>query len=114
MVEDREFPVIETERLILRQLVESDTEQWHQNLSDYDVAGLIGMDPLEKTEDTKEIIASFSNRFEKDRGMAWAIILKETGAFIGTCSYESIDKHNRSGEIGYDLLKNYRQLCRLQ
>ena len=107
MAEERVFPVIETERLLLRQLLESDTEQWHHNLSDYEVAGLIGMDPLQNIADTKEIILSFSNRYETDIGMAWAITLKDTGIFIGTCSYESVDKHNFSGEIGYDLLKEY-------
>ncbi|MFW9980067.1 MAG: GNAT family N-acetyltransferase [Candidatus Thorarchaeota archaeon] len=107
MSEERVFPIIETERLILRQLLERDTEQWHHNLSDYDVAGLIGMEPLQNAADTNEIIVSFSNRYEKDTGMAWAITLKDTDAFIGTCSYESIDKHNFSGEIGYDLLKEF-------
>lgn len=105
--EERDFPIIETERLVLRKLLESDAEYWHRNLSDYDVAGLIGMDPLQNVIDTKEIIVSFSNRYEKDTGMAWAITLQETGAFIGTCSWESLDKHNFSGEIGYDLLKDY-------
>ena len=107
MTDERAFPDLETERLFLRQLIECDTEDWHKNLSDFDVAGLIGMNPLEKIEDTKDIIASFTKRYEKDSGMAWAIILKETGAFIGTVSIESIDRHNFSGEIGYDLLKEY-------
>ncbi|MFW9909832.1 MAG: GNAT family N-acetyltransferase [Candidatus Thorarchaeota archaeon] len=107
MAEVRVFPIIETERLLLRQLLESDTEQWHRNLSDFDVAGLIGMDPLQNVADTKEFIIRFSNRYEKDIGMAWAITLKNNGTFIGTCSYEHIDKHNFSGEIGFDLLKEY-------
>ncbi len=107
MDEEQDFPILETERLILRQLLESDAEQWHRNLSDYDVAGLIGMDPFQNVADTKEIIISFSNRYEKDIGMAWAITLRGTGAFIGTCSWENIDKHNFCGEIGYDLLKDY-------
>ena len=103
MTEERVFPILETPRLVLRQLVESDAEQWHQNLADYEVAGLICMDPLQDVADTEELIIMFSNRYEKDAGMAWAITLKDTG----TCSYESIDKHNFSGEIGYDLLKEY-------
>jgi len=107
MDKGQDFPVITTERLFLRQLLESDAEQWHHNLSDHDVAGLIGMDPLQDVADTKEIIINFSNRYEKDTGMAWAITLKDNGTFIGTCSYESIDKHNFSGEIGYDLLKEH-------
>jgi ribosomal-protein-alanine N-acetyltransferase len=101
------FPILETNRLVLRQLTVDDSENWFKNLSDDGVAVLIGMEPLENVEDSKSIINSFIDRYEKKHGMAWAIILKEDESFIGTCSYEKIDSHNLSGEIGYDLLKKY-------
>ncbi|MDH4214222.1 MAG: GNAT family N-acetyltransferase [Candidatus Thorarchaeota archaeon] len=101
------FPILETQRLILRQLTVDDSENWFKNLSDDEVAVLIGMEPLENVEESKSIIKSFSDRYEKRNGIAWAIVLKEDYTFIGTCSYEKIDKENRSGEIGYDLLKEY-------
>lgn len=101
------FPILETNRLVLRQLTVDDSENWFKNLSDDEVAVLIGMEPLENVEDSKSIINSFIDRYEKKNGMAWAIILKEDESFIGTCSYEKIDSHNLSGEIGYDLLKKY-------
>ncbi len=101
------FPILETNRLVLRQLTVDDSENWFKNLSDDEVAVLIGMEPLENVEDSRSIINSFIDRHEKKNGMAWAIILKEDESFIGTCSYEKIDSHNLSGEIGYDLLKKY-------
>jgi ribosomal-protein-alanine N-acetyltransferase len=101
------FPILETNRLVLRQLTVDDSENWFKNLSDDGVAVLIGMEPLENVEDSKSIINSFIDRYEKKNGMAWAIILKEDESFIGTCSYEKIDSHNLSGEIGYDLLRKY-------
>ncbi|MFW9869608.1 MAG: GNAT family N-acetyltransferase [Candidatus Thorarchaeota archaeon] len=101
------FPILETNRLVLRQLSIDDSENWFKNLSDDGVAVLIGMEPLENVEDSKSIINSFLDRYEKKNGMAWAIILKENESFIGTCSYEKIDSHNLSGEIGYDLLKKF-------
>ncbi len=101
------FPILETNRLVLRQLKVDDSENWFKNLSDDGVAVLIGMEPLENVEDSKSIINSFIDRYEKKNGMAWAIILKEDESFIGTCSYEKIDSHNLCGEIGYDLLKKY-------
>ena len=96
-----------TNRLALRELTVDDSENWFKNLSDDEVAVLIGMEPLENVEDSKSIINSFIDRYEKKNGMAWAITLKEDEGFIGTCSYEKIDSHNLSGEIGYDLLKIY-------
>ncbi|MFW9910419.1 MAG: GNAT family N-acetyltransferase [Candidatus Thorarchaeota archaeon] len=101
------FPILETNRLVIRQLTIDDSENWFKNLSDDEVAVLIGMEPLENVEESKSIIVSFILRYEKKNGMAWAIILKEDESFIGTCSYEKIDSHNLSGEIGYDLLKKY-------
>ena len=101
------FPVLETDRLVLRQLTVEYSNIWFKNLSDDEVAVLIGMEPLEDVEDSRVIINSFNERYEKNNGMAWAIILKEDESFIGTCSYEKIDSHNLSGEIGYDLLKEY-------
>ena len=101
------FPILETNRLVLRQLTVDDSENWFKNLSDEEVAVLIGMEPLESVDDSKSIINRFNDRYEKKNGMAWAITLKEDEGFIGTCSYEKIDSHNLSGEIGYDLLKIY-------
>ncbi|MHA2065649.1 MAG: GNAT family N-acetyltransferase [Candidatus Thorarchaeota archaeon] len=101
------FPKLQTERLVLRQLTADDSESWFQNLSNDEVAGLIGMDPLSTVEESEGIINSFIDRFEKGTGMAWAITLKEEDTFIGTASFEQIDKQNVSGEIGYDLLKEY-------
>jgi ribosomal-protein-alanine N-acetyltransferase len=101
------FPILETKRLVLRQLAADDSESWFQNLSNDEITGLIGMDPLETIEELEAIIKSFNERFKEGAGIAWAITLKETNEFIGTCSYESINKKNRSGEIGYDLLREY-------
>ncbi len=101
------FPIFETERLVLRQLTAEDSEVWFQNLSNDEIAELVGMEPLKTIDEANEIIESFSDRFKERTGMAWAITLKESNEFIGTCSYEQIDNRNHSGEIGYDLLKEY-------
>jgi len=101
------FPILETERLVLRQLTADDSKVWFQSLSDDEIAELVGMEPLKTVDEMKEIIDSFTDRFKEKTGMAWAITLKESNEFIGTCSYEQIDNRNHSGEIGYDLLKEY-------
>ena len=107
MSADSSFPILETERLVLRQLTADDSESWFQNLSDDEITGLIGMDPLQTLEELEEIIDSFMDRFKEGAGLAWAITLKESNEFIGTCSFENINKENRIGEIGYDMLREY-------
>ena len=107
MTTRKKFPEFETERLCVRQLVDSDTEPWFKNLSDKEVADLIGMAPLTEVKEAKEFIEYFNSAFEKGRSMGWAIALKEDNSFIGTVSYEKIDHENMLAEIGYDLVKEY-------
>lgn len=76
MAASQPFPILKTERLVLRQLTADDSDRWFLNLSNDEVAGLIGMDPLSTVEESERIINSFSNRFEKGTGIAWAISLK--------------------------------------
>lgn len=101
------FPILETKRLILRQLTADDSESWFQNLSNDEITGLIGMEPLDTVEEVERIIRSFRDRFKEGTGIAWAITLRESNELIGTCSYESINKESCSGEIGYNLLREY-------
>ena len=107
MSADSPFPILQTKRLVLRQLTTSDSKSWSRNLSNHEITGLIGMDPLETAEEIEEIIDSFADRFREGTGIAWAITLKATSEFIGTCSYESINEEKQVGEIGYDLLREY-------
>ena len=65
------------------------------------------MEPLNSAEEVERIIKSFRDRFKEGTGIAWAITLRECNELIGTCSYENINKVSCSGEIGYDLLREY-------
>jgi ribosomal-protein-alanine N-acetyltransferase len=107
MQEDQPFPILETDRLILREIREEDTEGIFQNFSDEEITDIIGMGRLSTIDDAKEIVKEFQEYHEKGTGIAWAVTLKDGNQFIGTCTYEELDKRNNRAEIGYDLLRKY-------
>jgi ribosomal-protein-alanine N-acetyltransferase len=107
MLTDPSFPVLRTDRLVLRQLAVDDSRAWFRSLSDVVVTELIGMDPLETVEEIGETIDRYTAGFEEGAMMAWAITLRESSQFIGTCSYEHINSEDHSGVIGYDLLREH-------
>lgn len=98
--------VIETERLILREYTPADFDALYEILSDpetmrhypapYDEAGV------------KKWIQWNLDNYEKYGFGLWAVVLKETGSFIGDCglTLQNIDGEILP-EIGYHIHKRY-------
>ena len=99
----KEFPQLETERLVLRELVDSDSNALFQNYSDEDIAKNFMDNPLTDVKQAAEFIEAFRTEFRQGEAITWAISLKETQEFVGTCSY--MFEANSCAEAGYDLSK---------
>ena len=78
-----EFPILETERLLLDKVEEQDAGRFFDILSRDEVTNYYGMDSLVHQEEAVEMIRSFHSSFTLKRGMRWAIRFKETNEFIG-------------------------------
>lgn len=99
---------IETERLYLRELAESDFDSLYNVLADSDI-----MKHYPYTFDEKRVknwIAKNIERYNVFGFGLWAVILKETGQFIGDCG---ITMQNINGsikpEIGYHTGKKFQR-----
>ncbi|MHA2100450.1 MAG: GNAT family N-acetyltransferase [Candidatus Kariarchaeaceae archaeon] len=101
-----EFPIIETERLILREITKGDREAMFHNYSDIDVAKWFFENPLKKIEEVDEVMKYFSLAFERRNGLTWAIEIKDNHRYVGTCGFEKLEI-NHYGDIGFDLAKEY-------
>jgi ribosomal-protein-alanine N-acetyltransferase len=98
---------IETNRLILRELKETDIEFVFHHFSNEDVCRyLYDEEPLTRHVEAMEIIRWYSD-FELIDHCRWGIELKKTGTLIGTCGFHCLDGKNKIVEIGYDLNKDY-------
>lgn len=101
------FPILETERLVLRELCLSDCHDLREIFSTEEVMKWYGMFPVESLEAIIELIDSLRKSYYEDRGMRWAIENKETGKLMGTCGFHNHNKAARRAEIGYELKPCY-------
>ena len=98
------FPILDTERLMLRAISPDDRFAIFENYSDPEVAGWFFDQPYTRIEQADQIIQEFIQKSSDGKGLAWAIVLKANGEFVGTCGYENFAV-GRKGEIGFDLAK---------
>lgn len=103
------FPVIETERLLLRQFQMSDAEEYHLLRSDATVMQYIGRPRSKSVEDSAERIRTSLEGERNGTMIAWALIYKPTGTFIGAFGYWRTDPENHRGEIGYMLHTDWQR-----
>jgi len=100
--------ILETEDLILREFTEEDYQKWNTILCDpetmryypapFDAAGV------------ERWIKWTKENYEKYGFGLWAIILKETGAFVGDCGITMQNIHGDGvlyPEIGYHIHKDF-------
>lgn len=95
------FPVLETERLILREIVPTDADALFDIFSNEAVTQHYDLYPYETVAEAEAIIDFFADSFESERGIRWGIALKEDNLLIGTCGYVTLRRFR--GEIGYEL-----------
>ena len=101
------FPVIRTERLVLREPREEDAERHFRHWSNGDVARFVALDapPPKSVDETKDRIKLHRNLFQEHRVLIpWVITLGEKDAFVGGIRYIGFTGHGQKiAEIGYDL-----------
>ncbi|WP_409253879.1 GNAT family N-acetyltransferase [Bacillus sp. SCS-153A] len=97
------FPELETARLQLIEITEHRTERYFEIMSLEVVTRYYGMESLKTLEQASDIIKSFRVGFEHKRSMRWGIVIKETGAFIGTVGLNQLQVANKKAEIGFEI-----------
>lgn len=97
------YPIVETDRLILKELTPQDVDFIYKHFSDEDVCRyLFDNEPLTSIEGAQAIIDFYLDPKQNDRNR-WCIISKESNERIGTCGYHRWNKTDNIAEIGYDL-----------
>ncbi|WP_317039135.1 GNAT family N-acetyltransferase [Flavobacterium sp. Root901] len=102
---------IETERLVLRELLLSDAEVMFELDSNPNVHLYLGNKPFTKIEESKAQIENIQKQY-KDFGTGRrAVILKETNEFIGWSGIKfitnEINNHQSFYEIGYRFIEKH-------
>ncbi|MDR7211506.1 GNAT family N-acetyltransferase [Flavobacterium piscis] len=101
------FPVIESERLILRQITNDDINEIFELRSNPETMKYIPR-PLVKTpEDALEHIALIEEKIVLNEGINWGITLKDNSKLLGIIGFYRIQPENYRAEIGYILLPEF-------
>jgi [ribosomal protein S5]-alanine N-acetyltransferase len=101
------FPIIETDRLLLRKVNTDDAADMLVYLSDEKVVQHMGLVPFETTEEALDEINWYNSIYEEGTGIRWGITLKDEGKVIGSCGFlNRAPKHHRA-EVGFELSKDY-------
>ena len=99
---------LETERLILRPIEESDAPALFPLINDADVAAGMLTIPHPYPEDAYvPWIRKSREAMERREMYEMAIVLKETGLPVGACTFSNISWVHMNAELGYWLGKEY-------
>ncbi|MBL0048892.1 MAG: GNAT family N-acetyltransferase [Bacteroidetes bacterium] len=107
-MKDLAFPELHTERLILRQVSESDVAEIFFLRSDERQLKYLDKKPATSTEEALTWIRMIEDLQQKEEGYMWAICLKNNPKLIGTFCFWNIQKENFRAEIGYSLHPDFQ------
>lgn len=108
-VQTNPFPVIRTERLILRQVSHDDVQAVFDMRSDPETMKYIPRPVARNLEDAMSIIRAMELGQQKKESINWAITLAGDNRLLGIIGYPRMDKEHRRGEIGYLLHRGYHR-----
>lgn len=97
------FPVLSTERLVLRKITEEDADQIFFLRSDKEVLQFLDRDPITTSDEAVQWIQMIDAGIRSNEYIAWAMSLKNKKNLIGTISFWNIKKEHYRSEIGYAL-----------
>lgn len=102
-------PILETSRLILRQLELSDAPEMYLYRSDEEIMKYIGRPRAKSIEDAAELIQRISTSIANGEAINWGITLKGNDKVIGSIGFVRFKKDAFRAEIGYLLSTEYHR-----
>ncbi|MBK8339468.1 MAG: GNAT family N-acetyltransferase [Flavobacteriales bacterium] len=101
------FPILTTERLVLRELRPSDVERVFAMRSDPLVMEHVPRPMATKVEDASALIDLINSMVAAKDAVQWAITLKGDDTFVGLIGFWRIVKEHHFAELGYMLARDH-------
>jgi len=98
-----EFPVLISDRLILRQLTNTDALELFNYFVKDEVTMFYDINNLTKIEEAEAIIKYWNEKFIEFEVIRWGITLKGDHRIIGTCGFHNWLKPHHKAQIGCEL-----------
>ena len=98
------FPVLETERLLLREMTMEDASEFYFFRSNPDVLRYIDREPMTHPSEATAFMERIINQVKNNETIIWVIELKsQPGKMAGTITYWRLEKEHLRAELGYML-----------
>lgn len=103
------FPTLETERLLLRETIDSDAAHLFELRSSEQTMRYIDLEPWKEKKEAQERIVDMVKWFKEKEAIQWAISLKGSSEQIGLVCLLRMKKENFRTEIGYMINPTYQR-----
>ncbi len=103
------FPELQTERLLLRQLVEQDENKIFQLRSDENIAKYLTRPLCKSMNEARAFIQKINKGIENNEWLYWALCLKNNLSLIGTICLWNISWEHERTEVGFELLPDFQK-----
>ena len=101
------FPILETERLSLRQVTLNDSQDILILRSNAEAMRYIGRPLALAISEAHDLIYRIEEGIKTNSAIGWGIFLKKKSQLIGTIGYHKIELEHYRAEIGYMLLPQF-------
>lgn len=99
------FPVITSERLVLREITAADAEAMFEQRSDVENMRFIPRPVAQTIDDALTVIEMMRSGYSAGERINWAITLKGNSRMIGTVGFVHMAPANNRAEVGYMLAR---------
>lgn len=102
------FRIIETDRLVLRQMTQVDVEDLFQMRSDPRMHAHTDSKPDEALEETRAYIEKMNQGIEAEKWLIWVMEERQTHKVIGSVSLWNFAEDLKSAELGYGTAPDFQ------
>ncbi|MCF6138288.1 GNAT family N-acetyltransferase [Pseudalkalibacillus berkeleyi] len=103
----RNLPTLETNRLTLRKVSINDLEDMYEYASLDETSTHVTWNTHRSIKDTEQFLNMTLEQYEKNEGLFWGIVDKDSQKMIGTIYYVSWNSIHKVGELGYVISPHY-------
>jgi len=101
------FPLLETERLVLREHRLLDQEAVFSVFADEAVTRHYLVAPFTEMAQAQRVVQRRIDRFYAGKGIRWAITRRGEDVLLGSCGFSDWQRRQGTAELGYELARPY-------
>ena len=104
------FEQLETERLLLRKIEDSDAEMLYNNIyNNFDYYKFYYQLKFNNFDEYKSLVEKYKEWYKNGNHFRWGIVLKDTNDMIGVVQLHTKDNLNNNCKIGYIISYKYNK-----